>query len=348
MAEQQRERDIAEMEVQMAHDTDQYFEARPQIMRTRDKETTFEAGFKAAWKARALSHAEGEANWRKWWKPDVCPITRAPFFMWIEHPDDGWVPTYGGPYDSYTIPVFDGESYTRQRYDHDEGGWCVGEVEDVGVQIVDDQLYVTDQDPSHPAPQVAVQEYVVTSEDEDVISGIGNNFDVARECLARAQEEQPDKVWDLVAVLDQGRLAAAPTEDIPQVTAYDHSIPVTVTSSDDEQPVSDPDGLELGLAAEAAKHLTSWLDMDLCDCEDVCRCGRTHVRACRDRLLEAAAAPAPDEREIATYRQALEEIAPYPSSRDVELGYSACRRIASAALKQGDRLRAGKGGQDND
>ncbi|MEO1892465.1 MAG: hypothetical protein ABGX84_06610 [Alcanivorax sp.] len=61
MAEQQRERDIAEMEAQMAHDTDQYFEARPQIMRTRDKETTFEAGFKAAWAARPLSHAEGEA-----------------------------------------------------------------------------------------------------------------------------------------------------------------------------------------------------------------------------------------------------------------------------------------------
>jgi hypothetical protein len=61
MTEQQRDRDIAEMEAQMAHDTDQYFNARPQIMRTRDKETTFEAGFKAAWKARALSHAEGEA-----------------------------------------------------------------------------------------------------------------------------------------------------------------------------------------------------------------------------------------------------------------------------------------------
>ncbi|MHA7917251.1 hypothetical protein [Alloalcanivorax xenomutans] len=64
MAEQQRERDIAEMEAQMIHAENGYFEARPQIMRTRDKETTFEAGFKAAWEARALSHAEGEAvNW---------------------------------------------------------------------------------------------------------------------------------------------------------------------------------------------------------------------------------------------------------------------------------------------
>lgn len=61
MTEQQRERDIAEMEAQMVHDTDQYFDARPQLMRTRDKEATFEAGFKAAWEARALSHTEGEA-----------------------------------------------------------------------------------------------------------------------------------------------------------------------------------------------------------------------------------------------------------------------------------------------
>lgn len=34
----------------------------------------------------------------------------------------------------------------------------------------------------------------------------------------------------------------APTGDIPQVTAYDHTISVRTTSSDDEQPVSDPDG----------------------------------------------------------------------------------------------------------
>ena len=69
----------------------------------------------------------------------------------------------------------------------------------------------------HPAPRVTVpegyalvpvHEYVVTSEDEDVISGIGSDLDVAREWLARAQDEQPDKVWDLVAVLDQSRLAA--------------------------------------------------------------------------------------------------------------------------------------------
>ena len=40
----------------------------------------------------------GKSNW-----PDKCPITRRDFFMEI----DG-VPTYGGPYDSYTIPEMEG------------------------------------------------------------------------------------------------------------------------------------------------------------------------------------------------------------------------------------------------
>ena len=62
------------------------------------------------------------------WCPDVCPITLEPFFMWIEHPRFGWVPTYGGPFDSYTIPEPDlpengakprmDIEYHRYRYDH--------------------------------------------------------------------------------------------------------------------------------------------------------------------------------------------------------------------------------------
>ena len=69
------------------------------------------------------------------WCPDVCPITMRPFFMWIEHPDKGMVPTYGGPYDSYTIAQPDNISearkatkwvdveFTCSRYDHDSGCW---------------------------------------------------------------------------------------------------------------------------------------------------------------------------------------------------------------------------------
>ena len=88
------------------------------------------------------------------WCPDVCPITGLAFFMWIEHHKTGqMVPTYGGPYDSYTIPVRDADgSYCRERYDHDRGGWLVDEVQDVGVQIVSDQAYVSDEPPATPEP----------------------------------------------------------------------------------------------------------------------------------------------------------------------------------------------------
>ncbi|MFP1683387.1 hypothetical protein ACLD0W_12815 [Alloalcanivorax sp. C16-1] len=57
-----------------------------------------------------------------------------------------------------------------------------------------------------------------------------------------------------------------------------------------------------------------------------------------------AAAPTPDKREMAVYRNALEQMAPYPTSREGELGYPACRRIASAALLEGRRIRTGQGG----
>jgi hypothetical protein len=63
--------------------------------------------------------------------PAKCPITRRDFFMLIEHPELGLVPTYGGPFDSYTIPEMDGEPdqpfHQRElfvrRYDHDAGCW---------------------------------------------------------------------------------------------------------------------------------------------------------------------------------------------------------------------------------
>ena len=61
---------------------------------------------------------------RNQWRPDICPITGRAFFMWIEHPTLGNVPTYGGPLDSYTIPTKDGDGeFSCERYDHDFGGW---------------------------------------------------------------------------------------------------------------------------------------------------------------------------------------------------------------------------------
>lgn len=68
------------------------------------------------------------------WCPDKCPITQLPFFMWLDHPDLGYVPTYGGPFDSFTIPAIEGEptdpwherEFRSERYDHDAGYWVEG------------------------------------------------------------------------------------------------------------------------------------------------------------------------------------------------------------------------------
>lgn len=71
------------------------------------------------------------------WKPDVCPITGRKFFMWIEHETLGYVPTYGGPFDSYTIPTRDSSGeFSCERYDHDFGGWVEGEF--IGLYLIDD------------------------------------------------------------------------------------------------------------------------------------------------------------------------------------------------------------------
>ncbi|EEE1294234.1 ead/Ea22-like family protein [Salmonella enterica subsp. diarizonae] len=71
------------------------------------------------------------------WKPDVCPITGRMFFMWIEHETLGYVPTYGGPFDSYTIPTRDSDGeFSCERYDHDFGGWREGEC--IGLYLTDD------------------------------------------------------------------------------------------------------------------------------------------------------------------------------------------------------------------
>lgn len=77
------------------------------------------------------------ANVNNQWKPEVCPVTGRQFFMWIEHPVQGYVPTYGGPFDSYTIPTRDSDGeFSCERYDHDFGGWREGEC--TGLYLTDD------------------------------------------------------------------------------------------------------------------------------------------------------------------------------------------------------------------
>lgn len=80
--------------------------------------------------------------------PAKCPITGRPYFMTINHPELGMVPTYGGPYDSYTIPHAEGEAtqpwhereLVQYRYDHDAGGWLLDVVEEIPLRIIHDQV----------------------------------------------------------------------------------------------------------------------------------------------------------------------------------------------------------------
>lgn len=73
--------------------------------------------------------------------PQECPITHRPFFMVIEHLERGEVATYGGPFDSYTIPERDDDDLLCcERYDHDAGWWVEGS-EVIGLAVIpDDEL----------------------------------------------------------------------------------------------------------------------------------------------------------------------------------------------------------------
>ncbi len=103
------------------------------------------------------------AQQKEAWRPDVCPLTGHPFFMWLQHPKMGLVPTYGGPLDSYTIPAIDSRGeYCRERYDHDEGAWV--ETQAVGLKVVDDQLYTCDLDPAAIAQDAARYKYLLDCE----------------------------------------------------------------------------------------------------------------------------------------------------------------------------------------
>jgi hypothetical protein len=85
--------------------------------------------------------------------PQKCPITQRPFFMEIEHPDRGLVPTYGGPFDSYTIPEIEGGpgkpwheyDFHCERYDHDAGGWVEGG-EAINVRLIHEGVLYGQED----------------------------------------------------------------------------------------------------------------------------------------------------------------------------------------------------------
>jgi len=72
------------------------------------------------------------------WCPDECPITGRKFFMWIERSNGGQVPTYGGPYDSFTLAQRDEQgTFWCDRFDHDEGCWT--DRVHIDLRLIDNQ-----------------------------------------------------------------------------------------------------------------------------------------------------------------------------------------------------------------
>lgn len=55
--------------------------------------------------------------------PEFCPVTGRQYWGHVTHPELGSVATYGGPFDTYTIPACDGEEVTVHRYDQDRAEW---------------------------------------------------------------------------------------------------------------------------------------------------------------------------------------------------------------------------------
>jgi hypothetical protein len=136
----------------------------------------------AAMRAAAAPAAPAEGI-RSSARGTTCPITGRPYFMHIEHPDLGMVPTYGGPYDSYTAPEPVGEAtqpwHKRElcvhRYDHDEGGWVDDEI--IPLKIIHDDVLMALEEKSEAAAAPQAQQpgsaYPVMLEADIVVTKVG-------------------------------------------------------------------------------------------------------------------------------------------------------------------------------
>lgn len=80
--------------------------------------------------------------------------------MTLVHPELGLVPTYGGPYDSYTIPHMLGapseQMHERElevhRYDHDIGSWVDDET--IPLRVIHDDFLPSDETAAQPVGEL--------------------------------------------------------------------------------------------------------------------------------------------------------------------------------------------------
>lgn len=119
------------------------------------------------------------------WRPDICPITGRAFFMWIEHPTLGNVPTYGGPLDSYTIPTKDSDGeFSCERYDHDFGGWV--ESECLGLYLIDDKEQCRVYELEERVKELEARTVALPSPLSECYGFMAEQYNIAREACAEA------------------------------------------------------------------------------------------------------------------------------------------------------------------
>lgn len=178
------------------------------------------------WQARAAlaqpSPAPERLHVDQPWLPENCPITGRKFFMWLEHPEHGMVPTYGGPFDSFTLAEPDGEgTFQCERYDHDAGFWTDA-WEWIDLRLIDGQR----DDCEHGelenlrAQRDAAQ--VRTTELLSELDQAADGADILRDLIASIEKHGNYSAESTINFLQQAlcrfsRFASAPVAEAGQV-----------------------------------------------------------------------------------------------------------------------------------
>lgn len=95
---------------------------------------------------------------------DVCPISGRKFWGNIDHPELGYVATYGGPFDTYTIPVRGEDDELRsEHFCQDRGDWVEGGAP-VGYFYNDQQPEITAPAPTGESLSAAARRYLACAD----------------------------------------------------------------------------------------------------------------------------------------------------------------------------------------
>lgn len=146
------------------------------------------------------------------WCPSVDPISGSKLFLWLEHPTLGCVPTYGGPYDSFTLTERDENGdFFRHRYDHDEGAW-----------VDDEAVYLEEQEGRQGQPYTVPDER--NAYETFIAKRLGDSINTQR--ALSGDPKNPDYMaWDMTVgwIAWQGRAAMLRHSPVPPAASQPES-----------------------------------------------------------------------------------------------------------------------------